>query len=177
MRKVPSISGYDYSHNVIFEPLSSFEQYSCDAQAIKLHCLGCYCLSLFTMATWTEFCYKADTNINLLNMLHVSRNHIRVLWFRSFIVCFLMSASFSGGCGSPVSYMVVEFQCLTWLWNFSVSYGCGISVSQLVVKFQCLIWLWNSSVPYAYPEMTLHLLICISKMVVTQLSVFFIWSI
>ena len=41
----------DYSHNVIFEPLSSFEQYSFDAQAIKLHCLGCYCLSLFTMAT------------------------------------------------------------------------------------------------------------------------------
>ena len=28
-----------------------------------------------------------------------------------------------------------------------------------------------------YPEMTLHLLICISKMAATQLSAFFIWSI
>ena len=30
---------------------------------------------------------------------------------------------------------------------------------------------------FPYPEMTLHLLICISKMAATQLSAFFIWSI
>jgi hypothetical protein len=67
-------------------------------------------------------------------MLHVSRDHIRVLWFKSFIVCFLMS-----GCGS---------QCLRWLWIFCVLHGCGVPVSNMIVEFQCLIWLWNSSVSY-----------------------------
>jgi hypothetical protein len=139
----------DYSHVVIFEPLSSFELHSFDAQSIKLHCLGCYSLSLFTMATWTELCYKADTNISILNMLHVSRDRMSQVAVDLQCLTWLWNSSVLHGCGIPVSHMVVELQCLIWLWNFSVSYGCEIPVSHMVVEFQCLICISRNDITFA----------------------------
>ena len=71
-------------------------------------------------------------------------------------------------------HIVVEFQCLTLLWNSSVSNSSGIPVSHVIVKssvshafefpasliaveFQCPMWLCNSSVSRGFEIPVSHM--------------------